>query len=325
MWNFPLFPQQASTISGSVDSLFAFLMIIAVFFSALIAFLIVFFSVKYHHTSKADRTGGTGSHLLLEITWTVIPLCIVMVVFVWGTRVFYRAKVMPPDALEMYVVGKQWMWKIQHPEGQREINALHIPINVPIQLTMISEDVIHDFSIPAFRVKQDVIPGRYTKMWFQASRLGSYHIFCDQYCGTLHSSMVGTVYVMPPKEYEAWLANGGNSAAVGGSMATSGQELFGRMGCATCHLANGEGRGPSLQNLYMTKVTMDDGRAVVADDAYLRESILKPLAKVVRGYQPVMPLFQGQLSEADVLQLISYIKSLNTSAKPAASAVSKEP
>ncbi len=325
MWNFPLFPDQASTLAPQVDSLFAFLMAVSIFFSVLIAFLIVFFSVKYHHTATPDRSEPMDSHLALELTWTIIPLLIVMVTFFWGTKVFYTQRVIPTNAIEMFVIGKQWMWKIQHPEGQREINALHIPVNVPIQLTMISEDVIHDFSIPAFRVKQDVVPGRYTKMWFQANELGSFHIFCDQYCGTLHASMVGTVYVMPATDYQAWIGNGGNVVSAGGSMTSSGQELFGRMGCATCHLSTSDSRGPTLQGLYLSKVPLESGLTVTADDAYLRESILKPMAKIVRGYQPVMPSFQGQLTEANVLELISYIKTLGPSANTVAPATTKAP
>lgn len=310
MWNFPLFPDSASSLSPQVDGLLFILLAVATFFSLLIAGLILFFAIKYRAKSNADRRGALTSHLGLEILWTVIPVGIVLVMFVLGTKVFYEEKTMPANAVEMFVVGRQWMWKVQHPEGQREINAIHVPKGQPVQLTMISEDVIHDLSIPAFRVKQDVLPGMYTHLWFNATKTGQFHLFCSQYCGTLHSGMVGTVTVMEPKDYEAWLAGGG-SAAPGGMMA-SGEQLFNRMACSTCHLNSGQGRGPSLVGLYGKTVALSNGKTVTADDAYLRESILKPEAKLVRGYSPIMPTFQNQLSEQSVLDLISYIKSLNS-------------
>jgi cytochrome c oxidase subunit II len=315
MSSIPLFPTQASTIAPAVDSLFAFLMVIAVFFSTLIGGLILFFAFKYHHSTNADRTGADKEHLALEIAWTVIPLGITMVIFFWGAHVFYRLKAIPNNAMEIFVVGKQWMWKIQHPEGPREINALHVPLGQPVQLTMISEDVIHDFSIPDFRVKNDVIPGRYTTEWFEATKTGHFHLYCSQYCGTLHSGMVGEVVVMEPKEYERWLGGGGSS----GSMSNSGAELFTRMACASCHLPNGQGRGPSLVGLYGKKVALKGDQTIVADDAYIRESILKPEAKVVKGYQVIMPSFQNTLSEENILALIAYIKSLNGANNTAAS------
>ena len=316
MWRFPLIPEQASTMALSVDTLTIFLLIVTAFFSLLIAGLIVFFAVKYRPSNKTvNREGAPDSHLLLEIIWTGIPLAIVIVIFFWGTGVFYQLRTMPADAVQMHVIGKQWMWKIQHPEGQREINALHIPVNKAIQLTMISEDVIHDFSIPAFRVKQDVLPGRYTKLWFQATKVGRYHIFCDQYCGTLHASMIGEVVVMEPKDYAAWISKGAFPTESGASSAqptpaSAGEELFTKMGCSSCHIGTGEGRAPSLVGLYGKKVVLSNKQTVTADDEYLRESILKPAAKVVAGYEPIMPLFQGQLTEENVLELIQYIKSL---------------
>jgi cytochrome c oxidase subunit II len=307
MWNFPLFPDQASSVAPEVDALLGFLLLITAFFSLLIAGLIIYLAVKYRHNSDADRSGGEESHLALELVWTVIPVVIVMFIFAWGVKLFYRIKVIPPNAIELFVVGKQWMWKVQHPEGPREINALHVPVGQAIQLTMISEDVIHSFYIPAFRIKQDVLPGRYVKQWFQATKTGTYHLFCAEYCGTLHAGMVGEVVVMEPKDYEAWLAGGGSSP---NPMNASGSDLFKSMGCATCHVQTGEGRGPSLQNLFGSKVALDNGQTVVADEAYLRESILKGPAKVVRGYQPIMPTYQNQLSEQNVLDLITYIKTL---------------
>jgi len=319
MWSFPLTPDSASTLSGSVDALMLFLLLVTIFFSLLIAFFIVFFAVKYRASNRTvNREGAPDSHVGLEIVWTVIPLIIVMFMFFWGTGVFYKFKTMPNDAVQIHVVGKQWMWKIQHPEGQREINELHIPLNKAVQLTMISEDVIHNFSVPAFRVKQDVLPGRYTQMWFQATKTGRFHIFCDQYCGTLHSHMTGEVVVMAPKDYEAWIGKGPFPSEAGSAAAptptSAGEELFTKMGCSSCHIATGEGRAPSLVGLYGKKVVLNNGQSVIADDTYIRESILKPAAKVVAGYEPIMPLFQGQLTEENVLELIEYIKSLKGTA-----------
>lgn len=309
MWDFPLFPPSASSHAPAVDGLMAFLLAITIFFSILIASLIVFLAVRYRAgNTKVDRLGADRSHLWLEILWTLIPLGITMVIFVWGAHVFYKARSIPPNALEVFVVGKQWMWKIQHAGGQREINALHVPINQPIALTMISQDVIHNFAIPAFRIKMDVLPGRYTRQWFEATQLGEYHIFCDQYCGTLHAAMIGKVYVMTPSDYQRWLSG---ETVPSGSMSTAGGELFKRTGCATCHQAQGEGRGPALNGLYGNKVMLENGDVVQADDAYLRESILKPQAKLVKGYAAIMPTYQSTLSEQNVLELIAYIKTLN--------------
>jgi len=310
MLNFPLFPAQASTFAPGVDALMGFVLLVTAFFSLLIASLILFFVVKYHHTSKADRRGAVTSNLLLELTWTIIPLGIVLVIFGWGARLFYTTKMIPADALEFFVVGKQWMWKVQHPEGQREINSIHVPLGQPIELTMISEDVIHDLAIPAFRIKEDVLPGRYTHQWFQATQTGRYHLFCDQFCGTLHASMIGQVVVMEPRDYQRWLSG---SMEASGSMSGNGAALFTRMACASCHLAGGQGRGPSLQGLYGKRVALSDGSTVIADEAYIRESILKPGAKIVRGYSNIMPTFQNQLSEQNILEILEYIKTLNGS------------
>jgi len=214
----------------------------------------------------------------------------------------------PKGAMEIYVVGKQWMWKVQHTTGQREINELHVPVGRPVKLIMTSEDVIHDFSIPAMRVKADVIPGRFVQMWFEPTTPGTYRVFCAEYCGTDHSEMVGQVVVMEPNAYQAWLSGG----AVEGSLASTGEKLFADFACNTCHRPDSRGRGPVLQNLFGHPVQLHDGTVVTADESYIRESILQPAAKVTAGFQPVMPAFQGLVSEEQLLALIEYVKSLST-------------
>lgn len=302
-----ILPEQASSVAGQVDALYFFLIGISAFFSLLIAGLVIFFAVKYRRRSESDpipepATGGTA----LEIVWSVIPLGITMVIFVWGASVFFTINRPPDDATEIYVVAKQWMWKLQHMEGQREINELHIPLGRAVRLKMTSEDVIHSFYVPAFRTKQDVLPGRYTQTWFQPIKAGKYHLFCAEYCGTKHSGMIGWVYVMDPTEYQAWLSGGSGE----GTLASRGDKLFQDLACTNCHKSDGSGRGPSLEGLYGKTVELEGGLKITVDDDYLRESILSPQAKIVKGYQPIMPTFQGLVTEDQLLQLIEYIKSL---------------
>lgn len=299
-----LLPEQASSLAGQVDSLYLWLVGISVFFSLLIAALILVFAVRYRRRAPREVGSRFDSSLLLEVTWSVIPLLIVLGTFFWGAKLYFGMFRPPADAVEYFVTGKQWMWKIQHPTGQREINQLHVPIGVPIKLTMTSEDVIHSFFVPAFRVKADVLPGRYTTLWFKATEKGTYHLFCAEYCGAEHSKMIGQVIVMDREEYQAWLAGG----ATGVSMAAAGEQLFTQLACSTCHKADATGRGPVLVGVFGSQVRLASGRTLVADENYLRESILNPMAKVVYGYQPVMPTYQGQLSEEGLLQLISYLK-----------------
>jgi cytochrome c oxidase subunit 2 len=307
MWfGIPLFPEAASSIAGRVDALYFFLLGVSGFFSVLIAGLIVFFAVKFHRRKPGDVGASSHGGLLLEVTWTVIPLLITMVIFGWGASVFFAMTHPPDDTLNIYVVGKQWMWKFQHLDGQREINELHVPVGRNIRLIATSEDVIHDVFVPAFRVKADVIPGRYVTLWFRPTRAGRYHLFCAEYCGTKHSGMTGEVVVMEPAEYQAWLSGG----VQGGSMADAGQKLFVDLACNTCHRPDAQGRGPVLDGLLGKTVALQGGGTVVADEAYLRESILNPSAKITNGYQPIMPTFQGLVSEEQLLQLIEYVKSL---------------
>ena len=308
---FHLFPEQASTTAQHLDHVTIYLLIVATFFSTLIFAFIFYFAVKYRRRTEHERVWAEESHgaITLEIIWTVVPFLLMMVMFVWGANVFFEMSRPPDDAMNIYVVGKQWMWKTQHLEGQREINELHVPLGRPVRLTMTSEDVIHSFYMPAFRVKFDVLPGRYTTAWFDPIKAGKYHLFCAEYCGTLHSGMIGWIYVMEPAEYERWLAGG----PAGESLASGGEKLFQERGCANCHRSDKPGRCPNLVGLFGQPVQLTTGQTVKADEAYVRESILDPSAKIVAGYQNIMPSFQGLVTEEDLLQLIEYVKSL---AKP---------
>lgn len=308
--NLPLFPDSASTLAGQVDALYFFTVAVAIFFSLLVAVLVLFFAVRYRRRDPDEIGRPQKTITWLEITWSVIPLAILMVMFVWGAKVFFTAFRPPADAVEYYVVAKQWMWKFQHPQGKREINDLHVPVGQPIKLTMTSEDVIHSFFVPAFRVKADVLPGRYTAVWFEATRPGAYHLFCSEYCGAEHSRMGGTVYVMEPRDYEAWLAEG---APVDERLLSGGQ-LFAKHVCNTCHYPDSAARAPILNDLFGTEVEMADGSRAVADENYLRESILNPAASIVAGYQALMPTYQGQIGEEELIQLIAYIKGLEPTA-----------
>lgn len=319
-----LMPAQASTMALQVDLLYGFLIAVTAFFSLLIAAAVIGFSIKYRRRSENERTPHIHGSNLLEIVWSVIPLGITMVIFLWGAHIFVTLKRPPDDALQVNVVGKQWMWKLQHLEGRREINELHVPVGRPVKLTLTSEDVIHSFYVPAFRIKQDAVPGRYTTTWFEATQIGEYHLFCAEYCGTVHSGMIGRVVVMDPADYQAWLAGESAAAAAaapaadGGavSLVAAGRALYEKHGCITCHQP-GSVLGPQLAGVPGSTVTLQDGTSVTADDDYLRESILTPQAKVVKGFAPVMPTFKGQMSEEQVLQLIAYIKSLGGDAAAA--------
>jgi cytochrome c oxidase subunit II len=322
MWSgFPLFPEQASTMAGRVDSLYIALLALAAFFSVLIACLVVGFAIKFRRRSPGEIGTPVHGNLALEAVWTGVPLVIVTMVFLWGAEIFFSMARVPPQAMEIYVVGKRWMWKAQHLSGQREINELHVPVGVPVKLTLTSEDVIHSFYVPAFRIKKDAVPGRYATMWFQATKPGRYHLFCAEYCGTKHSGMIGWVTVMEPAAFQTWLTGGGS-----GSLAAEGQKIFQSLGCVTCHRADAQGRGPRLEGLFGRTVTLASGGEVVADADYLRESIVTPAAKVVAGYQPVMPTYQGLVSEEGLMQLMAYIQSLQEPAgREAAPAVAPSP
>lgn len=288
-----------------MDHLYYFLTAVDLFFTALIFLTIFYFAVRYRRRSPQDRPPKVQTALALELTWTIIPAILCGVMFTWSASLYLRESRPPRASMEIFVIAKQWMWQLQHPNGRREIDALHIPVDTPIQLTMTSEDVIHDFFIPAFRVKKDVVPGQYSSLWFEATKVGTYHFFCAQYCGTNHSEMRGWVHVMKPADYERWL-NGGVKTA---SMAEAGAQLYERYGCITCH---GTGKGPPFAGLYGHPVKLATGETVVADDAYLREAILFPSAQIVAGYPALMPTFKGQITEEQLLEIIAYIKSQGT-------------
>lgn len=301
-------PADASVSADQMDHLFFFLTGITLFFSTLIFLTIFYFMIKYRRRSEQERPPETRQNTALEITWIVIPSAICVVVFFWSASLFFAHAQPPQGAMQIYVVGKQWMWHLQHSEGQREINQLHIPVDVPVQLMMTSEDVIHDFAVPAFRLKMDVLPGRYTTEWFEPTKTGTYHLFCDQYCGVLHAGMTGTIDVMTPTDYAQWLRD--NAAPK--SMVENGQELFSRLGCDTCHLGDGSGAGPALEGRFGKQVTLRGGETRTMDEAYVRQAILDPTSLPLPNYRPVMPTFRGQASEEQILQLIAYIKSLGS-------------
>ncbi|HSL24110.1 MAG TPA: cytochrome c oxidase subunit II [Vicinamibacterales bacterium] len=301
------FPAAASTHAGDVDTLYFFLVAVSAFFTILIASLVAFFAIRYRRRHAGEVGAGiTGSHSL-ELLWTIIPLGITMVMFFWGAGVYFNMFRAPRGAMEIQIVGKQWMWKVQHPDGRREINELHIPVGRPVKLVMGSEDVIHSFFIPAFRTKMDVVPGKTTNVWFQATKAGRFHLFCTEYCGLNHSGMIGSIVAMEPEDFQAWLAGGTGADA---SPAQAGEKLFADLACNTCHTGDAQARGPVLNGLFGRTVQLQDGSTVVADETYIRESILNPQAKIAAGFQPLMPTFQGMVTEEQILQLIAYIRSL---------------
>jgi cytochrome c oxidase subunit 2 len=303
-------PPAASVAAERVDRLFGALSLMWALTCLTLAALIIGFAVYYRRSHRVDRRAPRANNAWLEAAWIFGPMLLFVGLFVWAARVYTDQQHAPSDAMEVYVVGQQWMWKIQHPEGRREINELHVPLGRPVRLLMTSQDVIHSFFVPAFRMKMDVLPGRYTSAWFQATRPGRYHLFCAEYCGTDHATMGGWVYVMAPTDYQRWLE--GDPAAAAATLPASGQALYLRLGCGSCHGADGEGgpRGPDLRGLAGKPVSLASGQVAVADESYLRAAILDPLAAVVAGYPPIMPSFKGQLREEDVQRLISYIKSL---------------
>jgi cytochrome c oxidase subunit II len=313
--NLPLWPERASSMASQVDAIYIFLLVVCGMVALLVFTCLLIFAARYRSRAGVEAEQIDGS-TPLELTWSIIPLCVFMVFFAWGAIVFFKQRTPPRDATEVYVVAKQWMWKLEHAEGQREINELHVPVGRDVKLIMTSQDVIHSFYVPVFRMKQDVLPGRYTVAWFRATKPGTYHLFCAEYCGTQHSGMIGSIVVMEPAQYEAWMSGG-----PAGPLSATGEKIFAELGCSTCHRADTQGRGPNLQGIFGTPVLLEDGRTVTADENYVRESILDPGAKIVKGFKPVMPTFQGLVSEEQLNALVAYVKSLST-AKPAGTSAS---
>jgi len=291
-------------MASQVDALYIYLLLVAGVMTALIFLAVMVLAIKYRRARHPNAEQIEGS-TALEITWSIIPLFVMMTFFIWGAVIYFQERTPPADATEVYVVAKQWIWKIEHMEGQREINELHVPTGRNIKLIMTSQDVIHSFFVPAFRIKQDVLPGRYTTAWFNATKPGRYHLFCAEYCGTQHSGMGGDIVVMEPKDYALWMAGGSSTP-----LQETGKQLFSALGCATCHRFDVQGRGPNLANIYNKPVLLEDGRTVTADENYVRESILNPTAKIVYGFKPVMPTFQGIVSDEQLNALVAYVKSL---------------
>jgi cytochrome c oxidase subunit II len=299
-------PEAASSIAEGVDHLYFVLTFITLFFTIAIFSTIFFFMVKYRRRAENEVPPDTEENLPLELAWTIIPTLICAGLFLWASSLYFENSRPPSASTEIFVIGKQWMWHIQHPEGVREINELHVPEGVPVKLTMTSEDVIHDFYIPAFRVKKDVIPGRYSSLWFQATKVGTYHLFCAQYCGADHAEMLGWVYVMSPADYETWLASGIPSE----TMEKTGEKIFNKLGCSSCHQPDGTGRGPSLVGDYGKEEDLKSGEKRLVDEAFIRQAIINPNSVALKNYPPIMPTFRGQINEEQVLQLIAYVKSL---------------
>jgi cytochrome c oxidase subunit II len=303
----PFLPPSASTLSGKVDALYFYLIGITGFFTLLIIGALILFMLKYRRRSPYEIPRPIAGSHKLETLWSVIPFILAMSFFVWGSQLYFEQSRPPGNAVEVYVVGKQWMWKVQHTTGQREINELHVPVGRKIKLIMTSEDTIHDFFVPAFRIKADVLPGRYTNQWFEATKSGTYHLFCAEYCGMNHSGMIGSVIVMESPEFDNWLSGNSNPQ----SPSVAGQQLYQTLGCLSCHGAAGEGgRGPALAGVFGSQVFLTNGKSVEADEAYIRESIVDPTAKLVDGFGAIMPTFQGQVSEEQLMQILAFIKSL---------------
>ncbi len=314
MWDFPFLPEQASTFAGEVDAFYFALVGVTAFFTIAIYAMIWVFSVRYRRGKKANRSNPPTHNNFLEAVWIVIPLGIALAIFGWSAKIFFDLRTPPQDVMEVYAIGKQWMWKFVNEDGKYEVNELHVPAGRAVQVKMISQDVLHDLYFPAFRTKQDVLPGRYTTLWFEATKPGTYHIFCAEYCGLLHSGMIGKIHVLKPEDYDTWLADVGRSATASGggsgNAIVDGAQLFEEKVCHTCHKTNQAAIAPSLIGLYGSEETLADGSTVVIDDAYIRESIIDPQAKIVAGYQANMPTYKGQVSEEQIVQLIAYIKSL---------------
>jgi len=297
---------EASEHAAAVDRLFAAVTVLVLLLSAPVFILTLAFAVKYRRGRPADRRPTPNRNVWLEVSWAGIPFVLLVFFYIRATQLYEELYQPPPGALEIDVVAKQWMWKFQHPEGQAEINALHVPVGQAVALTMASQDVIHSLYIPALRIKQDVVPGRYTHTWFQADKPGAYALTCAEFCGTNHSTMGGSLIVMAPQDYAEWLRQSGTNL----SLAAQGAELFRSKGCSGCHGPSATVHAPKLEGLFGSTIPLQDGSLVPADAAYIRDSILLPQADIAAGYPPIMPTYQNTLSEEEVQKLVAYIESL---------------
>lgn len=312
-----MFPEQASTFAWQVDALYFYLIFISLAFTIPIVGVIFFFGIRYREKEKYAAPEGLHGSMVLETTWSVIPFVISMSIFLGGAIVYFTQYRIPDEDMGVYVVGKQWMWKMQHETGQREINELHVPVGRKVKLTMTTEDTLHSVFIPAFRTKMDVVPGRYTYMWFEATQPGEYHLFCAEYCGLNHAGMIGKIIVMEQRDFDNWLSG----SVSGQTPVEAGRDLFeNKLGCASCHTGGADQRGAQLEGIFGHEVKLVGGGTIIADEAYIRDSILNPGNNVVEGYQPIMPTFKGQVTEEQLVALVAYIKSLSgdTSATTAA-------
>lgn len=300
-----LLPVDASSIAGRVDNLMLAMTLISGVAVLAISACIIVFVVRYRHGAKVDRSAPPAGNRVLETVWIVLPVLAFAGFFAWAAIGFVDLYRPPADAVPVFVVAKQWMWKLEHKNGRREIDELHVPVGRPVRLVMTSQDVIHSFYVPAFRLKQDVVPGRYTSLWFTPTRTGVFHLFCAEYCGGQHAAMRGRIVVMEPAEYARWLASGNQVQGI----AAYGFEVFRRYGCSGCHNARSSVHAPDLNGLIGRTVHLQDGRSISADETYIRDSILLPRKDVVAGYKPVMPSFAGQISEEDLMAVIEYIRS----------------
>ncbi len=313
----PFHPEQASEFAGEVDALYFVLWGLTILFTLIVAVMVLFFGYRYRKGAKADRSNPPSHNGALELAWSIIPLFLSLIIFVWGARLYADAYKVPDNAMQVYVIGKQWMWHIEHQNGRRENNELHVPIGRAVKLNMISQDVIHSFFVPAFRMKRDVLPGSYTNAWFRATKTGKYHIFCAEYCGTQHSNMIGSVYVMSQEDFQKWMdapyEKSGNEPQPMKplTMAEEGKEIWETNQCGNCHGGESKRRGPSLVGIYGKPRQMTDNSTIIADDSYLREAIINPNKHITAGYAPLMPEY-SQLKEDQILKLIAYIKSLGT-------------
>ncbi len=305
------FPREGSTTAHAVDELLFFLLAVCGSVGMLVAFLLFYFSIRYRRRPGQAAPPSPANNLPLELFWTLTPMAIFVIFYVWGATVYFGAYRAPDDATVIYAQGKQWMWKFQHPEGQREINELHVPAGRPIKVLLTSEDVIHSFFVPDFRVHMDVLPDRYTSVWFEAKTPGDYRLFCSQYCGTNHAGMIGTVRVLKPADYQQWL-----SGRAEGSLALEGRKVFLKYRCVSCHSADERSRAPVLEDLFGSRVRLTNGESTIADESYIRSSILYPGTRIVEGWQNIMPSFKGQVSEEEIVELIAFIKSLGRGQTP---------